>query len=69
MDVKTKLNLPEFPWDRILKICAIILGVSLVAALCIRSQTVVRIVQVIDVLVILGLILFATFAILKRYTK
>lgn len=69
MDTNTKLKFPKFNWDRILKTFAILLGGSFLAAMIIRGRTIIRIVQVLDVAVVLALLLLIFIAIVKRYSK
>ncbi len=68
-DLKTPLNLPEPNWDRILKWSAVAVVAVTGFALLSRARTFIVLAEVVDVLIVLGLLGLAAYAIIARYTK
>ena len=68
-DIKTKVKLPTFNWDKILVRSAIAMGVVTGIALISRARGAIIAAEVIDVGVILMLLSLGTYAIIARSIK
>lgn len=68
-ELKTPLNLPPIPWDRILKWSAITAISFALIGLLVRGRTFLRIAQVVDIFIVVGLLVFAAIAIIARYAS
>ncbi len=66
-DIKTPVKLPfSINWNKVFIISASMLGLSLVVALLFRSRTLIRIIEVLDIGVILTLLAIATYALIQN---
>lgn len=68
-DLKTPLDLPPVNWDKVLIRSAALMLIVTVIAFATRARTLIRVAEVIDIAVILGLLGFIAYAIIARYAR
>lgn len=68
MNLKTPLDI-EINWDKVLIGSAIAFGLSLILALVTHARVVFRLLEAFDVAIVLVLLVLATIALIKAYSK
>ncbi len=67
--MKNEIKFPDFDWKRVTNISSVLLALSLLVALMTRSGTILRLVQFLDIAIILFLFAVVVASLVKRYNK
>lgn len=67
--MKNEIKFPDFDWKRVTNISSVLLALSLFVALMTRSGTILRLVQFLDIAIIMFLFTVVVASLVKRYNK